>query len=155
MTKSSSFNATTERTACYYVCASIRQNCSHCPRIYRGFPCSLGCYFHFILLYPYPSSPKYWLLSRRIVLTFCACVCFVFLNNFWPSHNLKWDNRMSERLKDNVNGQCESSHGAAGQFKGLILTEIICGSPASRPLWHDHCLLRQKAWDFPYIHLAC
>lgn len=118
--KSPSFDTTTERTACYYICASIRQNCGHCPRICRDFPRSLGCYFHFTLLRPYSSSLKYWLLSRRIVFTFCACVCFVFLNNFWPSHNRKWDNRMNERLKDNVNEQCESSHGATRQFRNYL-----------------------------------
>lgn len=76
--KSTSFNAATERTAHHSICASIRLDLRS---LYRGFPRSLSCYFHFALLYPY-SSESHILASVQRHRVYFSCVFLFFLKSF-------------------------------------------------------------------------
>lgn len=93
-------------------------SCGHCPRIYRGFPRRLSCYFHFPLLYPY-SSESHILASVQKHCVYFPCVFFLKLflgcRVIW-SEIIRW----AKDSKSQVNRQCESSHGAAGRTRWIV-----------------------------------
>lgn len=126
------------------------------PEFTGAFPAVWAVIFIPLFLHPHTNNPWEPLILAPVQKHFVLLFIFYFSITCHQIILSEIIGRPRD-LFSQVNRQCESSHGAAGQhvgFRGLILTEVICGSPASRPSWHNHCLLRQKAWDFPYIHLA-